>query len=82
MIKFFQWLYDIVIKHNYWYSETKVWGGTQSWGEAVRIPNSPLVVKIPGNKVTKKKCKQCGKDVWSNNNDRICGKLTCWLKGV
>lgn len=81
---FFKWLVDRVFKHMYWYKEPpKIWR-SEKWGKvhsATSASGSPFVYKMPGNPVTKKKCKVCQRTVWSNNKKSICGSLQCWLKG-
>ncbi len=77
---FLKWLNDRLNKHQYWYKEPPKFWNTDAWGKAHRVPNTPLVVKTLGNAVTKKKCKVCNILVYSNNNESICGRLSCWLR--
>jgi hypothetical protein len=63
----------------YWYSAPRSFWGTELWGKSTTIPGSTVRIKTYGNEVTQKKCKRCGVDVWSNNNDKVCGRLSCWL---
>lgn len=81
MIKvFFLWLYDRLIKHNYWYKQPAKFWNTDAWGKTHQVPNTPLVIKTIGNEVKRKSCKVCKVTVWSNNNNNICSSLNCWLK--
>ena len=83
MIKiFFKWLYDKLFKHQYWYKPPPKYWGTDKWGKAYQLPTTSLVVRTLGNPVTKKKCRYCNIEVYSNNTVSICGKLSCWMKGV
>lgn len=76
---FFKWFPDVVFKHNYWYKQPSAMWGTENWGKAIQIPNTPLSVKTFGDPVTRKVCDVCGVIVWSNNKQSICGHLHCWI---
>jgi hypothetical protein len=76
---FFKWLHDRINVHNYWYQEGKIWKSAAMWGESIQVPNTPVVIKTFGHKVTKKRCGFCGITVWSNNPKAICGNLSCWM---
>ena len=77
---FFKWLYDRLIKHNYWYKQPPAWMHTEAWGYIHKVPTTPLIINTFGDPVTKKRCKVCKVEVYSNNNRSICGSLSCWIK--
>lgn len=79
---FLKWLNDRLNKHQYWYKPPpKIWG-TDKWGQSYHVPNTPLSVNITGHTVSKKKCKYCNIEIYSNNPVSICGRLSCWLKTI
>ena len=77
---FFKWFWDIVRYHQYWYKEPPKFWKTENYGRVLTVPNTQFMFSTGKHPVKKKKCKYCGREVWSNNPTPICGGLKCWLK--
>lgn len=77
---FFKWLNDRLNKHQYWYKPPPKFWHTEQWGKVYQVPTTPLVVKTLGHTISKKRCRVCKIEVYSNNPVNICGRLSCWMK--
>jgi hypothetical protein len=71
-MKLISWLISILFRHTYFYGKPPDWMKTDKWRS-----HGGLGYYCP---VTKKKCKVCGRTVWSNNSQSICMNLKCWLR--